>query len=346
MNANPTSGDPMANSKSTHFGFGFESESTTNASTKQARGFFLKLLPQLRENVTLTLFDSAYSHLAMFLKSHQDDVNSIKERIEPSSYPLDTAIRIFIHGWSAIKCHGTAAPIRGALYDWSNKWNLNDEWCLNHAVETLREQHISCLGGGLPHRRFTAEAWETARVFGPNSEAIFAQHEVNERLREEGLTDFTFQSDFIPFKLEGPFFKSLTEFRRDVILRFQVEGGKTIKGERKRLDLQVESYLERFEAAAIRLKLSETRIRWADEAHFEWLINYQCPPNKGYREIGRSITKHEKTIREGVQGVARRISLTLRSPDAEKRLGRPKGAKDKKPRHRVDSRTLKLRGNG
>jgi hypothetical protein len=102
MNADPTSGDPMVNSMSTRFGFGFERESSTNASTQQARGFFLKLLPELRENVTLTLCDSSYTHLVTFLNSHQDEVNSIKERIEPSSYSLDTAIRIFIHRGSAM----------------------------------------------------------------------------------------------------------------------------------------------------------------------------------------------------------------------------------------------------
>ncbi len=338
-------GDSSRKSKSTRFGFGFERESSSNASTQQAQAFFLKLLPQLRKDVTLSLFDSSYKHFVTFLNSHQDEVNSIKERIEPSSYPLDSAIRIFIYGWSAIKRYEAAAPLHGALYGWANKWNLTDEWCLNHAIATLREQHISCLDLGLPHARFTSEAWETARVYGPSSEAIFSQHEVNEQLRKEGLGDFAFQSELIPFNVEGPFFKSPTEFWREVILRFQVEGGQSIKGERKRLDYQIDSYLKRFENAAKRLKLNQTRVRWADEDHFVWLINYQCPPCKGYREIGKAIAKHEKTIREGVQGVAQRIGLTLRSAEPDKRLGRPKGARDKKPRHRVESRRQKLRGN-
>jgi hypothetical protein len=230
------------------------------------------------------------------------------------------------------------------LCGWAEEWNLNDDWCLDHAIATLREQHISCLDRGVPDARFTAEAWETARVYGPNSEAVFAQHEVNEKLRKEGLADFAFESDLIPFKVEGPFFKSLAEFRREVVLRFQVEGGQDIKGERKRLDYQTGSYLERFEAAAKRLKLQHTRVRWADEDHFVWLINYQCPPCKGYREIGRAIAKNEKTIREGVRGVAKRIGLTLRSAEADKRLGRPKGAKDKKPRHRVNGTKIKTAG--
>jgi hypothetical protein len=161
----------------------------------------------------------------------------------------------------------------------------------------------------------------------------------------EGLAHFAFQSDLIPFEVEGPFFKSVTEFRREAILRFQVEGGQSIKGERKRLEYQIDSYLKSFEFAAKRLKLRQTRVRWADEDHFVWLINYQCPPCKGYREIGRAFAKNEKTIREGVQGVAQRIGLTLRSAECDKRLGRPKGARDKKPRHRVDRSRQKLRGN-
>ncbi|HEX7720807.1 MAG TPA: hypothetical protein VF397_01530 [Pyrinomonadaceae bacterium] len=345
MNAESSPNDSQDKSKWTRFGFGFESESSSNASTHQAQAFFLKLLPQLRENVTLTLFDSGYKHLVTFLDSHRDEVNSIKESIEPSPYPLDTAIRIFIHGWSAIERDEAAGALRAMLYGWATKWNLSDDWCLDHAIATLREQHISCLDRGLAHARFTAEGWESARILGPSSEAIFAQHEINEQLRKEGLADFAFQSDLVPFKVEGPFFKSLTEFRREVLLRFQVEGGRGIRGERKRLDYQIESYIEKFEAAAKRLKLNQTRVRWADEDHFVWLINYQCPPCKGYREIGRAIAKHEKTIREGVHGVAQRIGLTLRSPECEKRLGRPKGAKDKEPRLRVDRGRQKLRGN-
>ncbi|SRR6266446_119446 len=345
MNVDAIPDDIANKSKATRFGFGFEAESVTNPSTQQAQAFFLKLLPQLRKDVTLTLFDSSYRHFVTFLNAHQDELNSIKERIEPSSYSMDTAIRIFTYGWSAIKRDETTAPLRRMLYEWVNKWNLSDDWCLDHAIATLREQHISCLDGGLPHARFTAEAWETARVRGPSSEAIFAQHEVNEQLRKEGLADFAFQSDLIPFKIEGPFFKSLTEFRREVILRFQVEAGQSIRGERKRLDYQIDSYLKRFKAAAKRLKLRQTRVRWADEDHFVWLINYQCPPCKGYREIGRTFAKNEKTIREGVQTVAQRIGLTLRSAECDRRLGRPKGARDKKPRHRVGSRRLKVQGN-
>src|SRR2546428_10083270 len=106
-------------SKSTRFGFGFERKSSTNPSTQQARAFFLKLLPQLRSDVTPTLFESGYSHFVDFLKMHRDEVNSIKERIEPSSDPLDTALRIFIYGWSAIKRDETAAPLRGTLYAWA-----------------------------------------------------------------------------------------------------------------------------------------------------------------------------------------------------------------------------------
>lgn len=350
MNGNPTRENSLTGSSRTRFGFGFERESSSNPSTQQARAFFLKLLPQLRKDVTLSLFDSSYIHFVNFLNSHQDELTSIKDRIEPSSYPLDTAIRILVHGWSAIERAEAAATLRSALRRWANKWNLGDDWCLNQAVATLREQHISCLDRGLPQARFTVEAWEAARIYGPSSEAIFAQHEVNEELRKEGVTDFVFESDLMPFTVEGPFFKSLTEFRREVILRFQVEGGQNIKGERKRLDYQVESYLKRFEAAAKRLKLNPTRVRWSDEHHFVWLIDYECPPCKGYREIGRAMAKDEKTIREGIQGVAQRIGLTLRSPDSDKRLGRPKGARDKKPRHRVSGhrvsgQRLKLRGN-
>lgn len=335
MNSDVAPEDVSSESKSTRFGFGFETKSLVSPSTQQARAFFLKRLPLHRQNITFSLFDSCYDAFLAFLTSHETEIQSLKERLEPNDYPLDSAVRIFIYEWSALMRDATGEILRSALLDWANRWNLTPQWCLNHFIATLREQYLSCSERGLADRRFTAEAWEAARIYGLSSEAIFAQHDINQQLRERGLSDFTFQSDLIPFTVEGPFFKSVTEFKREVCLRFSVEGGRSIRGERKRLDHQVEDYLQRFDAVAKRLEFIQTRVRWADEDHFVWLIGYQCPPSRNYREIARATDKHEKTIREGIKGVAQRIGLTLRSAEPDKRVGRPKGAKDQRPRHRA-----------
>jgi hypothetical protein len=94
-------------------------------------------------------------------------------------------------------------------------------------------------------------------------------------------------------------------------------------------------YLEKVDKARKDLELEEPPVRWAAEDHFKWLIEYQLPPCKRYREIGRDFGKDEKTVREGIRDVASLVGLTLRSSECDKYPGRPIGARDRGNRHRA-----------
>lgn len=331
-------------SKAKRFGFGPEKKSANSPSTQHARAFFLELLPRLRNEVTTTLFDIAYHPFVSFLYAHQDEILSIKRNIEPAPFPTDTAIRIFVYGWSALEHRENASVLCNAFAEWGNRWNLTDEWCLNHAVVTLRDQHLSCLGSGMPHPRFTEESWRTA-LFWPESEAIFTQAEILQSFGEKGLHEFTFEYEQMRFAVEGPVFKPDGQFKQEVRREFKALGGPTLRGAATSLEHRLRDYLEKVGKARSALDLKESSLRWAAEDHFNWLVHYQLPACKTYREIAREIEKDEKTVREGVQRAASLIDLTLRSSEADKHLGRPKGAKDKAPRRRVDRRREKVRGN-
>jgi hypothetical protein len=263
MNTGLTSEYESEKSPWTRFGFGFERQSASSPSTHQAQVFFLKLLAERRPEIVSDLFDAYYA-LAEFASSRRAELVSIQERIEPTSYASETAIRILLPGLPAIQCK-SAAAVSSKLSRWAKKWNLIDEWCLDHGLATLREQLISCQSGGSPHGRFTHEAWETALYLGGSSEAIFSQNDINQELRKGGLSDFTFGHDLIDtIEVEGPFFKSVPEFRREVIQRFEIARGREVRGLRRALDRALESYLKQFCAQANSLELQETRVRWKD----------------------------------------------------------------------------------
>lgn len=343
MNAAAIRDDSHKESTYKRFGFGYEEKCATSPSTQHAQAFFLMLLPQLRTDLTTTLFETSYEPLVKFLDAHQDDILSIKRNIEPHPFPIESAIRMFIHGWSSVKHQGTAAQFCDALSEWASGWNLTNEWCLNHAVVTLREQHLSCLGSGMPHARFTEGAWRT-EFFEPDSEAIFTQAEIVQSFRHESLHEFTFKHEDVRFTVEGPFFRPVVQFKQEVRKEFEARGGRAFRGAEKSLQHQLRIYLDAVGTVTKERNLEEPPVRWAAEQHCFWLIEYQLAPCKTYRQVARDVKKDEKTVREGIQRFASLIGLTLRTSEADKRLGRPKGAKDKKPRHRVDQRREQLRG--
>lgn len=299
----------------TRFGYGFEKKSATSPSTQHAQAFFLGLLPQVNKAVAISLFEIANKPFVEFLTNHQEEIPLIKSRIEPTPFPMDTAIRIFIYSWSALAHQKAAERLCTALREWANRWNLTDEWCLNHAVLTLRDQ-----------------SWDGA-LFWLKTEPIFSQAELTKELTSKGLSEFSFKYQDLNFMAEGPFFRSSAQFKHEVEQSFRALRGPSVRGARKALEYQRRSYLDGVAKIRKELNLQVTPVRWAED-HFKWLIHYQISCMT-YRGIGREFRRDEKTVREGIQDVAKLMDLTLRSSEADKYLGRPKGAKDKKPRHRA-----------
>jgi len=171
------------------------------------------------------------------------------------------------------------------------------------------------------------------------------QFQSNTEVEERGAFSFTFKYKHLEFSVIGPFSKSVPEFKREVEKEFEARGGRSVRSARKSLRYELDKYLIEVDRVSSALGLKAPRARWSTANHLSWLTQYQLVPCKTYRQVAREIHKHEATVREGVQRTASLISLTLRSTEADKRSGRPKGARDKKPRHRVESGRQKLRGN-
>jgi hypothetical protein len=261
----------------------------------------------------------AHQPFIKYLTHSREEILSIDADIGSSTGPTDTAVRIFTYDWSSLQRRKHAAVLRSALRMWGRAWNLADDWCMDHTVAVLREQHLNRLNAW--------EAWHEATVLELKLGSICVQGAFNIEFSERGLDKFYFKYEEIDFSIEGPMFTSVPEFKQEVERRFKAAGGQYIRGARTALKHKLNEYLGRVYNIAEEQNYVEPPIRWA-EGHFEWLVRYQIPPVMRYREIGKACGKDEKTVRGGVKDVATLIGLTLRSSESDKRRGRPKGAKD------------------
>lgn len=145
---------------------------------------------------------------------------------------------------------------------------------------------------------------------------------------------FTFEYGRLRLEVLGPWTKSRPSFKKEVERSFISMGGPSISGARKALENKLAEYLEKVDRVSKELGLEEPPVRWKADDHFRWLTRYQVPPCMKYREIAKEIGKDDKTVSAGIQNVASRLGLTLRSSEQDKHPGRTKGVKETAPRRR------------
>jgi hypothetical protein len=343
------------------FGFGYEKKSSNSPSTEIARAEFLSLVLEIEPDVVSSLFNAAYPHFCSLIAGHEDLITSLCHSLEleipeenyilrQPKYIRQWAIKRFIPNWHSLKQRDDAGSLQVAFKHWARDHNLTADWCLDHALDFLREFEASEykeLAFRVPPPDLLVDlirrAWQSALV-NRHCHALGTQYHSNVDVEERGVFSFIFEYGSIRFEVPGPFNKFIPAFKEEVEKRFVALGGPSIPGAREALRYKLPTYLEEVERVRKELRLEEPPVRWTADIHFRWLINYQITC-VNYREIGRIAGKNEKTVREGIQDVAKLIGLKLRSAQADKHRGWPKGAKDKSPRRRVDRRGEQVRGN-
>lgn len=68
-----------------------------------------------------------------------------------------------------------------------------------------------------------------------------------------------------------------------------------------------------------------TPVKYSEEKHFEWLVEFQVTPCKSYTQIAKENNVHLTTVKENVEKLAQKISISLRKAE---HTGKPKGTKD------------------
>jgi hypothetical protein len=343
------------------FGFGYEKKSSNCPSTETARAEFLSLVLEITPDVVSSLFNAAYPQFCSLIAGNEDLIASlcysVESEIPEENYNLRQpkyirpwAIKRFIPNWHSVKQRADADSLQVAFKNWARGYNLTADWCLDHALDFLREFEASeykefAFRVPDPHLLvdLIRRAWQSASV-NRHCHALGTQYHSNADVEERGVFSFIFEYERIRFEVPGPFNKFIPAFKQEVEKSFIALGGPSIPGAREALRYKLPTYLEEVEKVRKELGLEEPPVRWTADDHFRWLINYQITC-MNYREIGRIAGKNDKTVREGIQDVAELIGLKLRSAQADKYRGRPKGAKDKAPRRRIDRRREKVRGN-
>ncbi len=341
--------ESRSGSKSKRFGFGYEKKSANRPSIQTARAEFLSLILELRPTVVSNLFCSAYPPFTQMLAKNEAVVASLCESLESEipveahilrqpDYIRERAIKKLLPNWRSLQQRDDAESLQRALERWAQDHNLTTDWCLDHALEFLRKfeslEYKDLAFSLLPDAHFVTDlirrAWQSASV-ERHCAGLLTQFHSNSEVEDRGLFSFTFNYETLTFNVTGPFYKSVPSFKEEVERSFVALGGPSIRGARKALRYLQTAYLDDVERVMKELGLEEPPVRWASGDHFEWLLNYQLPPCRGCREIGREFGKDEATVREGIQDIATIIGLRLRPADR----GRPKGIQDGRPRHRA-----------
>lgn len=136
------------------FGLGLEERGDVSPSTRHARAFFLGQLLELKGEAVAALFERARLPFHEFLTSSREEILSLNNELEASTDDTGAAVRLFISNWSGVRRRSRAGALCEVLQKWAGDWNLTDEWCLDHAVAALREQHLGSLSA--------EEAWREA----------------------------------------------------------------------------------------------------------------------------------------------------------------------------------------
>ncbi|HEY5885436.1 MAG TPA: hypothetical protein VIT88_12150 [Pyrinomonadaceae bacterium] len=342
-------------SQTRRFGFGYETNSSLRPSTETARAEFLALVLEIKPEVVQGLFQATYPHFCALLSENEDLIaalcHSLESEIPQQNYILRqpkyirrNAIRKFIRNWHSLLERGEADSLKVAVRGWATEHNLTADWCLDHALDFLREFEASDyreLALQSPEALFLPEvitrAWQSA-LTNRRLGALGMQYQSNSDVEERGVFSFVFEHERFRLELPGPFNRPIPAFKEEVEKQFVALGGPSIRGARKALQYKLADYLESVRSTTTELGLKQPPVRWAAGEHFKWLINYQITPCMKYREIARMTGRDEKTIREGIQDIARLVGLKLRSAGIDKNSGRPSGAKEKTPRRRVHQR--------
>jgi hypothetical protein len=305
------------------FGLGFEEKSEVSPSTQHARASFLMLLPRLKPGVVPALFKSTRLPFLNFIKNSEDEIHSINSDLASAADSTedeekDSAIRIFVRGWWSLTKQRRALGLRRILRKWAYDHNLNKDWCLDHAVSVLREQRLGALDN--------AGVWHDAIIMELKLGSISIQDVFTEKFRREGLDKYSFNYDGISFTVEGPMFISVPEFKQQVEQAFSAAGGHRERGAKTALQHTCNDYLDKVIKFAGKQNFTEPQVRWAED-HFTWLVQHLVPPDrKTVRELSIETGKDRKTVREGINDVAKLIGLDLVpvSPEAYRaRAGRP-----------------------
>lgn len=279
--------------------------------------------------------------------------------LQPSEREIrKSALKNLTPKWELLQENSEAKSLCLLLEQWAQKWNLTDDWCLNFALDVLRDFTL----GVFDSLKFTTQSIQNVEeIFCSSTLRQYETVNAWNKVLESYLSDIPLQSskDFYRMIEKYPVFKfsweeievnekweplfySKEKFIQQVELELwikflnkYVNNPQLLVGMMPNLkDLlesfqnQLDDYVQRIETIHKR-KAKKTPQKDKGDAHFHWLIDFQIL----HKEVSKIVEEDNqdrkyKTIKQGLERTAEMISLTLR-PAQSKRVGRTKGLKEK-----------------
>lgn len=253
-------------------------------------------------------------------------------------FPVRKIVNAF-PSWAALKKNPLASELCSKIQEWSEEWNLNEDWCRDFAVTALcvwiqdkwarwDNHHIS-FQGAIP---IVARKHFLKRVndywFTNNTLASKFKQMIIDKVKAER---FEFKFRHIEFKAIqwNPFGMTRRHWKEDAVRDFQYHllqlkrnGIIVPQGILTKFRKQVDSYLSLIDEVPKQVGINKSPRRWARQ-HFDWAVQFQV---KKYSttDIVKLNKKSISTISEGINGVWDFIGLKRRP---ELPSGMPKGTR-------------------
>lgn len=93
---------------------------------------------------------------------------------------------------------------------------------------------------------------------------------------------------------------------------------------KKHFEAELTKYCNKIEKSLPK-NWARTPLKYSEEKHFDWLVDFQVTPCKSYTQIAKENNVDLKTVREAINGLAKIVGIARRKA---KHTGRPKGSKD------------------
>ena len=368
-------------------GWSLEEDSSLSDSLKKDRDLFFHMIQYIRPQVLTSLlsvvFPAYVTSVSDIFKKHVREFPfptsmTWAERLQSLRKLSELEVRATINTWSGLQSL-KSQPIKKLCQQlelWGKQYNLEEDWCYDHAIRTLRSWLFN------PNVCWLGQPPSPPEILGSESTLTWSD-ELNLDLhwRRFFLTDkvyptgplpFTFQYREFSFKIRGWDFlqeeaqyfewfvmreldKSIYQHEEEMEKRYRAEQGKETSGNtttrilqefrgfrtsvRTRARKALASYMK--EQVTVRNDSIEKYALVKPPRHYArdrvdeltWLVHYQIPPCKTYKEIaGKYAGVNEQIVRKVIEAAAANLRLPLRNPRL--RSGRPLGRKDSVPRRR------------
>lgn len=332
----------------------------------------LNLTEKLRDTVVLAYFQFLFQSQKEFdqlYKESECEWNKFTRNPNPELI-TQTTLKKLVPDWQTLQTNDKATNLCKELREWSEKWNLYDDWCLNFAIDCLRNFKLNIVDKmTIPEDYITNNdnysLWsiqmkdgEIERIWN-NTIIYFDDNDDNDPfffpVAIEDYPNFSYSWKHKTkngikeiFKI-NEFYNPLTShpetFRNKVEKQFWenfcgsfYNNPKPLIGSSRKVLKRIEIFLKRVDK---HIQNCEDKVKSFTEKspikkgdyHFRWLIEFQIG-KKSLNQLSKEYLITRKAVTDGINDVAKLINLSLRVS----RGGRKKKSQDSTPRRRTSKR--------